>query len=312
MTALAPSPPETAVTPRRGPWHVVAPFFAALLAAAAAAAIYRVFVRTSLGQVVDTEAMRGADVHHPQIVEVLNRTLNGTTGASLVLVCVAVAAIGLLRKRLDLAVGAAFMVLASNGSAQLLKTHLTRPDLDDFPAPNSFPSGHTTAAASVAFALILVLPYAVRGLVTLVGAGYVTIIAVATVWAEWHRPSDTVAGLLLVLAWGGLVCSVLRAKRYRRPGPLARVNRTAKVPLVIVGTITGLGGLLGLAALVVSERVTDLSFTSGRFAFFAGAACITAAVAGTFLIWVRLAAGDQPVSGPAEAATAAAGPGGGS
>ena len=43
---------------------------------------------------------------------------------------------------------------------------------------------------------------------------------------------------------------------------------------------------------------------SGRFAFLAGAALIMAAVAGTFLIWVRLAAGDQPVSPeivPAEA-----------
>jgi membrane-associated phospholipid phosphatase len=304
MTALASRAPQTAATPRRGPWHVVAPFFTGLLAAAGVAAIYRVFVRTTTGQVVDTAALRGADVRHPQIVEVLNKTLNGTTGASLILVCIAVAAIGLMRKRLDLAVGAAFLVIAANGSAQLLKTHLSRPELDHYPMPNSFPSGHTTAAASVAFALIQVLPHAIRGLVTLIGASYVAIIAVATVWAAWHRPSDTVAGLLVVIAWGGLVCTVLRAKRYRRPGPLARVNRTAKLPLILVGTITGVAGLAGLAALIFSERVTDLGFAHGRFAFFAGAACITAAVAASFLIWVRLAAGDQPAyatSEPAEA-----------
>jgi membrane-associated phospholipid phosphatase len=298
LTALASRPPETAGPDRgagstRGAWHIAAPFFAALLAAAVVAALYQVFVRTSLGQVVDTLAMRGADVQHPKVVEVLNRALNGTTLISLVLVCVAAAAIGVMRKRIDLAVGAALMVLAANGSAQLLKTRLTRPDLDDFPAPNSFPSGHTTAAASVAFALILVLPYAVRGLVALIGAGYVTIIAVATVWAEWHRPSDTVAGLLLVLAWGALISSFLRLRRYRRPGTLARVNRVAKVPLLIVGAVTGAAGLLGLGAVVISERVTA-DFVSGRFAFLAGAACITAAVAGIFLIWIRLAAGDQP------------------
>jgi hypothetical protein len=96
-----------------------------------------------------------------------------------------------------------------------------------------------------------------------------------------------------------VVCAVLRAKRYSRPGPLARVNRTAKGPLIIVGTITALGGLAGLGALIVSERVTTLGFTGGRFAFFAAAACITAAVAGCFLVWVRVAAGDQaPVSDP--------------
>src|SRR6185312_1984645 len=106
---------------------------------------------------------RGGDVHHPRVVEVLSRTLNGTTLASLVLVCLAAAAVGVLRKRVDLAVGAALLVLGANGTAQLLKMRLDRPNLDDFPAPNSFPSGHTVAAASVAFALILALPHAVRG-----------------------------------------------------------------------------------------------------------------------------------------------------
>ena len=55
----------------------------------------------------------------------------------------------------------------------------------------------------MAFALVLVLPYAMRAAVALAGAAYVTVIAVATVWAHWHRPSDTVAALLVVLAWGG-------------------------------------------------------------------------------------------------------------
>jgi membrane-associated phospholipid phosphatase len=293
LTALASRPPETAATPGRGAGHLAAPLFAAVLTAATVAAIYLVFVRTSLGQVIDTLAMRGADVHHPKVVEVLNKALNGTTLVSLVLVCVVVAAIGILRKRIDLAVGAALMVVAANGSAQLLKDRLTRPNLDDFPAPNSFPSGHTAAAASVAFALILVLPYAVRGLVALIGAGYVTVIAVATVWAEWHRPSDTVAGLLIVLAWGALISCVLRMLRYRRPGALARVNRVAKVPLLIVGALTGVVGVLGMGAVILSERVTA-DFVSGRFAFLAGSACITAAVAAIFLIWLRLAAGDQP------------------
>jgi membrane-associated phospholipid phosphatase len=296
MTALASRPPETA--PARGAWHVAAPFSAGVLAAAAAAAIYQVFVRVPLGQVVDTAAMRGADVHHAKVVDVLNRALNGTTLVSLVLVCLVAATIGVLRKRVDLAVGAALLVIAANASAQLLKDRLPRPDLDGYPAPNSFPSGHTTAAASVAFALILVLPYAVRGLVALIGAGYVTIIAVATVWAEWHRPSDTVAGLLIVLAWGGLISALLRARRYRVPGAAARLNRLAKVPLLMVATVTAAVGLLGLVAVALSER-TSADLVSGRFAFLTGSAGITAAVAGTFLIWVQLAAGDRPANGTA-------------
>ena len=90
MTALA-SRPTSAPTPppRRGAGHALAPLAVALLAAVAAAVTYRVFLRTPLGQQVDTAAMRGGDVDHPRVVEVLSRTLNGTTLASLVLVCLA-------------------------------------------------------------------------------------------------------------------------------------------------------------------------------------------------------------------------------
>jgi hypothetical protein len=50
-----------------------------------------------------------------------------------------------------------------------------------------------------------------------------------------------------------------------------------------------------MGAVVMSQRVTA-DFVSGRFAFVAGSACVTAAVAGIFLIWLRCAAGDQPAA----------------
>lgn len=303
MTALADR--RVTAEPSRGAWYHCAPVVVAVLAAAGVAAIYQVFVRSGLGQSVDTSALRGADVDHPRVVDVLSRTLDGTSLASLVLVCLAAAAIGAVRRRFDLAAGAAVLVLGANITTQLLKIRLARPDLDGFPAPNSFPSGHTSAAAAVAFALVLVLPAAIRGLVALTGAAYVTVIAVATVWAEWHRPSDTIASLLIVLAWGGLVVAVLRLLRPRTPAPAARPNRFVRLVFLAVGAITTAAGLVGLAAVVLSERVTP-DLVSGRFAFLTGAACIAAAVAVTFLLWVRLAAGDQPAgAAPAEGGASA-------
>jgi membrane-associated phospholipid phosphatase len=290
MTALASRPP-TSGSRVRSAGHLITPLVVGLLAAGGLVSIHRFFVGTSLGQSIDTAAMRGADVDHPKVVAVLDRALNGTTLVSLVLVCVAAAAIGVLRRRLDVAVGAALLVIGANLTTQLLKTRLDRPNLDDFPAPNSFPSGHTTAAASVAFALIIALPHAVRGMVTLIGATYVTVIAVATVWAEWHRPSDTVAALLVVLAWGGLVATAVRVARWRRPAPSSRPTQLTTLLLAVVGTITAVAGLIGLLAMALSERITP-DPVSGRFAFLAGAAAIAAAVAACFLIWMRLAAGD--------------------
>jgi membrane-associated phospholipid phosphatase len=308
MTALASRPAENtgsgpAERAGRGFWHVVGHAFVALLAAAGVAGVYLACVRTPLGQSVDTLMMHGADVRHERVVQVLERALNGTTLVSLVLVCVAAAAIGVIRRRIDLALAAGLLVIGANASTRVFKVRLPRPDLDGYPMSNSFPSGHTTAAASVAFALVLVLPFAIRGTVALIGAAYVTIIAIATVWAEWHRPSDTVAALLVVLAWGAGASALVRARRARIAGVTARPNRLAMLLFGGIGTLAGVTGLLGIGAVVLSERVTP-DLVSGRFAFFAGAAAITAAVAGVFALWVRLAAGDQPAasgSGPASA-----------
>jgi membrane-associated phospholipid phosphatase len=296
MTALADRPAAAAPRPRAR--HVAAPAVLAVLAAAGVAALYGVFVRTSLGQRVDTAALQGADVQHPRVALVLERTLNGTTLVGLVLVALVAAAVGVARRRVDLAVAAAVLVLGANLTTQLLKTRLTRPDLDGAPAPNSWPSGHTTAAVTVAFALVLVLPYAVRAVLALAGAGYVTIIAVATVWAGWHRPSDTLAGLLVALAWGALVVAVVRARRPLALAPGGRAaSRIATLPLSVAAAFGAVAGLPGLAAVAASQHVLP-HLVSGRFAFLADSAVVTAAAAGTFLTWVRLSAGDVPADSP--------------
>jgi membrane-associated phospholipid phosphatase len=295
MTALAQSRPARPAPPRTG-WQVAAPALVAVAAAVCAAAIYLVFVRTTLGQLVDEAAMQGAVVSHPRLIAVLNRTLDGTSLVSLALVSLVAAAIGLARRRVDLAVGAGALVLGANLTTQALKVHQARPSLEA-PGPNSLPSGHTTAAISVAFALVLVLPYAMRAAVALAGAAYVTVIAVATVWAAWHRPSDTVAALLVVLSWGALVVTVVRARRSltrRRPQTGRSASRLATQPLTLAGAITGAVGTIGLGAVALSETrfpglVSDLA------AFIAASAGIAGVAAGTFLIWVRLAAGDRPL-----------------
>ncbi len=295
MTAEAPERPVSLMRARTAR-YTAAPLAAVLFAMAGAVGVFLIFMRTALGQAVDTAAMLGGDVHHPKVVAVLSQTLNGTTFASVVLVCLVVAAVGVLRKRIDLAVGSALMVIGSNASTQLLKTRIHRPNLDAFPAPNSFPSGHTAAAASVAFALVLVLPAAVRGVVTLIGFGYVTVIAIATVWAEWHRPSDTIAALFIVVAWGALASFGIRVWRLRGAHGAERTGRITTVTLLAIAAVTGLLGLLGGGAVVVAQRVST-DFVSARFTFLSGSACITAAAASAFLLWLRLAATDAPAPG---------------
>lgn len=296
MTAVASAPETTSVAPESagtGRW-VLSAAAIALLAAAGAAGVYVVFVRTTLGQTIDEAAMQGAKVRHERVIDVLDSTLDWTSLGTVALVALVAAAVGLLRRRLDLAVAAGILVLGANLTTQLLKTHLIRPHLATS-APNSLPSGHTTAAVSVAFALVLVLPYAARAAVALGGSAFVTVIAVATVWAAWHRPSDTVAALLITLAWGAAAMAAVRLfRRGRRPARRA-ASRLATVPLAVGGAVAFFAALLGLAVVAFAEVVVP-GLASNAVAFLAGAAAIAGSAAATFLIWVRLVADDQPAA----------------
>ncbi|WP_229074090.1 phosphatase PAP2 family protein [Actinoplanes sp. DH11] len=302
MTTVAPQPVRPVAPPGRSLWHTVSPLFVAVLSAAAVAAMYHVFVQTSLGQAVDTTAMLGGDVSHPRVTDVLDRALQYTHLTLLALVCVLAAAFGVIQRRLDLAIGAFVLVVAANLTTQLLKSGLARPDLDGNPLPNSFPSGHVTAAASVAFVLVLVFPRALRGTIGLVGAGYVAVVAIATVWADWHRPSDAVAALLVVLACGALVVWAVRLRRAAGVRPLHLPNKLVMVVLAITGAVTAAAGGLGLLTVALTERGSP-DLVSGQFAFLTGAAGIVACVAGTFIMWVRLTADEPPAGRPVPGGT---------
>ncbi|WP_344314711.1 phosphatase PAP2 family protein [Fodinicola feengrottensis] len=113
--------------------------------------------------------------------------------------------VGALCRRPWAAVAGICVVLASVAGATVLKTIITRPDFDvmDSTLHNSFPSGHVAAAAALLFALMLALPGWARWLIALPGAVGVSVVAVATMVAGWHRFSDAIGGVLLA---GALCC----------------------------------------------------------------------------------------------------------
>jgi membrane-associated phospholipid phosphatase len=281
---------------RPGPGYLLFPVVVAVLAAGGVVATYRVFVGTISGQWLDTAAMFGTDVEHPRLVEILSRTMNATTLTSLVLVCVVAAAVGVFRKRIDLAVAAAVLVLAANGTTQVLKDSLPRPPFDGLTYPNSLPSGHATAAASVAFALILVLPPALRATAALIGAAYTAVISIGTVWAQWHRPSDLIAALLVVLAWGAVAVLGVRLARWRRTAAPVRPSWLGIVPLLVTAAITAPVTVLGLLVGKSSQSMTTDPEPS-RLTFLTGAAGTAAVVAIAFLTWLWLTADDDPRAG---------------
>jgi membrane-associated phospholipid phosphatase len=143
---------------------------------------------------------------------------------SLLLMLAAACAVALWRGRPRGALAAVAVVAGANVTTQILKVLLAhpryQPSLGAFQVRgNAFPSGHATAAASIAVACLFVAPSRLRGLVAVAGAGFYLAVGCSVLLLDWHYPSDVAAGLLVAGAWGFAVLAVLRAFDGRDPRP---------------------------------------------------------------------------------------------
>jgi len=190
----------------------------------AVVALWRFFVRTERGQEIDTIALTGNSIGQRRVGIITDTVLNTMSVVSIAAAIAAVVFIALLRGRIGLALVSLLFIAGANVTTQVLKAGLYRPmygvDKIRDQVGNSFPSGHTTAAAAVAVALVFVLPSRVRGIGAVLGAAFAGLVGVATLSAGWHRPSDAVAAMLVVGGWACLAGLVLLF--LRRPDADAR------------------------------------------------------------------------------------------
>ena len=115
-------------------------------------------------------------------------------------------------------VGAGVMVGAAV-TTQLLKHLLAAPrvppDYWYFP-PDAWPSGHTTAAAALGFALVLITPPGRRRPVAIAAAALTAAVGAAVVLLGKHFPSDVLGALCVAAAWGAIGFRVLALTAARR------------------------------------------------------------------------------------------------
>lgn len=219
-------------------------------------ALMRFFVQTVHGQRLDWIALSGNEIGHRTVEGPVNTALNTISVVSLVAATVVIVFIAVIRRRIAVAVVSVMLIAGANITSELLKMLLSRPSLGvdtaRAAAGNSLPSGHTTVAASVAVALVLALPTRVRGVGALIGAVVTTFIAVATMSAGWHRPSDAVASVLLVGAWASLA-GLLLVVFQRDDFPLAEVRHKNYISTVLLA----LAGVALLAVAVFALHLTD-------------------------------------------------------
>jgi membrane-associated phospholipid phosphatase len=250
---LAMAPVLDAAAARRTIWRLVA------LGAASAtltAAIYGLTVWTPLGQLM-SELILGGRFGSPDAIRGAEQILGTLSRATLVAGGVAVIALALLQRREALAVVAAVSILGANVTAQVLKSAvLDRADLLDrlfYVLPNSFPSGHVTAAASVAVALVLVLPPLLRSLTVVLASVAVVVVGASAMLAGWHRMADAIGGVFVATAWASFLTALLVWRRGavpvgRRTAALGRIS--GRILLVVGMATLALGSLAYLLVLV--------------------------------------------------------------
>ena len=178
-------------------------------------------------------------------------------------------ALALARRRGWRALAVACLLAVTGVTTQLLKHALARPHLEHWlpeqVATSSWPSGHSTAAMTLALCAILVAPPALRAAAAMLGGAFAVGVGYAVLVLGWHYPSDVLGGFLVAGLWASLAVAVLH--RVEAPEP---ASRPVWEPLV--GLAVGAGVV---AAVVLGVRADTVAlYTSERPTFAVGALTI--------------------------------------
>ncbi|QTE29726.1 phosphatase PAP2 family protein [Pengzhenrongella sicca] len=262
VAASRPAPRSFAAPGRSARRGVLLGLAVAVASAAGVWLVWRIFVASAAGQRVDQAAFDGALYGRTRLWQVAQPVLDVVSVPFVALVLVVAVLIAVVRRRWGLALQVAVLMGGANLTTQLLKNFVF--DRPEFASGylNTLPSGHTTVAASVAAAFVFVVPPRARPSAAVLGAAYTAVTGVSTLIGRWHRPSDVVAAVLVVLAWSGLACALAAASGPRQPdGAAATVTAEFARPLVPSGAgaarrrrpnALGVGGILLLVAALLA------------------------------------------------------------
>jgi membrane-associated phospholipid phosphatase len=150
--------------------------------------------------------------------------------AMLVVAC----GIALWRGRPLDAAAAVAVVAGANLTTQVLKVALAHPRYQsvlgqDQLGPVAFPSGHATAATSIAIAFAFVAAPAWRPAVAVVGTCLVAAVGCSIMVLAWHFPSDVLGGILVASGWGFAVLALRRAAEGGGSGRPAQASSRAAI-----------------------------------------------------------------------------------
>jgi membrane-associated phospholipid phosphatase len=201
------------------------------------------------------------------------------------------AIIAFARGRRRLAMAIPVVLVASGATTQILKVALASPRVNwVIPAPDgvtisdhAWPSGHATAAMTLALCAVMAVPGRLRPAAAAVGGAFAIGVSFSILAGAWHFPSDVLGGFFVAALWAMLALSALAALEWRSPEP-ARVLERPRMADALPGLAVAIpGGLLALIALAVRPHVLEAhtTFVAGAIVIAASALVLASLLAGS-------------------------------
>lgn len=243
---------------------------AAAVSVIAFAAIFYVFVTTTTGQRIEEIAFHGSGYGRTKLWRFAQPILDVVSVGFVALVLIIAIIVAIARTRWLMVIQIAIVLGGGNLLTQVIKKWIDRPDLGvagsagTYPGMNTLPSGHTTVAATVVVAVLLMAPMWLRPLLAVLGAGYAAVTGVSTLVGGWHRNSDVIAALLVTAFVACIALSLerpgSRAVGGRQPRHWAGDTATATF-LVIMSVLAAILAVVALWSIwrtVGSDPVYDV------------------------------------------------------
>jgi membrane-associated phospholipid phosphatase len=203
-----------------------------LIAAAGAAAAFGALLVVAYlipgGRWLDASALEGFVAANESFVSrVAHAVVQLGNPPEVGVIAVGLAALALGRGRPRVAAFVIVLLAATSVSSQVLKALLAHPRPDALTAgghvaAEAFPSGHATAAMSLALAAVVAAPRRARPAAAVLGSALALAVGVSVVLLGWHFPSDVIGGFLLATGWALVLVAGLRELDRRRPARAPR------------------------------------------------------------------------------------------
>lgn len=271
------------------------PLLLAALAAVALAVTGVLAKLIPLTQQGDGRTLDGfVGLNTPRLTPLADAIAHSADPGPYALVGLALALLALLRGRWRVALAIPPLFVATGATTEALKHLLASPRVDEWLggaqiAAASWPSGHATAAMTMALCAVLAAPPRLRPTVAALGGGYAVAVAYAILTLGWHFPSDVFGGYLVAATYVLLAISAIGWTEQRWPS--RRGIEAGTRPGDALGAVLVAAGAAAAAGVLAAARPHALlGYAASHTTFVAGAlaiAALAALIAGVMAVGFR-------------------------